>query len=71
MRTHPCPKCSRPIEQSGEATVAGETLPVFQCDRCIVDFLGMQVPFTFCVDAQGRAFDPAEPDDQLPSPSLN
>ena len=71
MRTHPCPKCSRPFKQSGEVSVAGETLPVFQCDDCVVDFFGVPAAVAFCVDAQGRAFDPAEPDERLPPPSLN
>jgi hypothetical protein len=66
----PCPKCGRNLEQSGEATVAGQKFPVFQCDECIVEtkMFGepVEVAFTFAVDAMGKPFDPATEDGSLP-----
>jgi hypothetical protein len=63
MRTHPCPKCGRTLEQSGEVTAGGHgPFPVFQCDDCIVDadVFGETFPvaYTFALDEQGRVFDP-------------
>jgi hypothetical protein len=52
--THPCPSCERLLTQSGEVSIHGKTLPVFQCDYCIktVELLGAQVEvnLTFAVD---------------------
>jgi transcription elongation factor Elf1 len=65
-----CPRCGRSLNKSGEVTIEGETLPVFQCDQCIVSvsMFGTQVEaaLTFAVDKNGRAFDPASEDGCLP-----
>jgi len=58
------------LTQSGEITETDtETLPVFQCDHCIVtrDIMGapFEVALTFCLDEKGRPFDPASPDTDL------
>ncbi len=65
MNTFPCPKCNRPLPQAGEILIGGEVAcPVYQCADCVetVNFLGLmtQAAYTFAVDAQGRAFNPAE-----------
>jgi hypothetical protein len=62
--THKCPKCGRPAEQAGEATVnGGPPLPVYQCETCVerVDFGGetIDAAFTFAIDKDGRVIDPA------------
>jgi hypothetical protein len=54
----------------------GPELPVYQCDECLVtrEVLGvpLETALTFCVDENGRAFDPAAPDRPLfPEPSDN
>ena len=38
----PCPKCGRTLQPSGELTVGGRTLDVYQCDECLTrdDFAG-------------------------------
>ena len=68
--TFPCPRCNAVLEQDGELVFEGKSLPVFQCKACkvAVDMFGerMQVQLTFCVDAEGRAFDPAMPDGSFP-----
>jgi hypothetical protein len=64
-----CPKCGRRLARSGEIAVEGKEFPVFQCDECLktVEMFGepFEVALTFAVDEQGRAFDPAEEDDEL------
>lgn len=69
MKTFPCPKCGRTLHQSGEAVVEGESFPTFSCDECIdhVDFGGepLELPLTFCVGRDGRAFDAADPERDL------
>jgi hypothetical protein len=71
-RQFPCPKCGRVLKQSGEVICAGvgETVPVFQCDECLVqtDFLGekVEIALTFALDKDGKPFDPASPDGSLP-----
>lgn len=70
MRKFPCPKCGRPIQQSGAVSVGQDVFPVFQCDECLVstNMMGadVEVALTFAVDATGKAFDPATPDGKLP-----
>ena len=67
----PCPKCGRVLKPAGEVTVehlgAAETLPVYQCDECLVKgrLFGLDTALTFCVDGDGRAFNPADPDGPL------
>jgi hypothetical protein len=62
----PCPKCTRKLFPSGTIHFQGQELLTYQCDECIsqVEMFGeaMELPLTFCVDAQGRAFDPASND---------
>ena len=66
----PCPKCNRPLTRSGEVEVEGAAFPVFQCDECIVQTVMYGEPFevalTFAVDAEGKPFDPATDDGELP-----
>lgn len=72
--THPCPKCNRTLQQSGEVAITDDkerplTLPVFQCDECLVtvDFLGekVEIALTFALDPDGQPFDPASDDGTL------
>jgi hypothetical protein len=69
METIKCPKCGRPLQAEGEAFVDDERFPVFSCPECImnVSMFGKPValPLTFCLDAEGRPFDPAAPDGRL------
>jgi hypothetical protein len=63
----PCPKCRRILNPSGVVSVGdGPELPVYQCDECLVTrtILGvpMETALTFCVDENGRTFDPADLD---------
>ncbi len=63
-KQHACPKCGKRLDASGVVTVnGGPDLPVYQCDTCtrVVPVFG-EVAVTFCVDENGRAFDPADPD---------
>ena len=67
IEVYHCPKCSRLLKCEGVVTVAGEDLPVFQCEDCVVKraVFGpgtkeFETAFTFCVDSAGRCFDPAE-----------
>ncbi len=67
METYHCPSCGKLLNASGELSCAGESLPVFQCDACKIDRGDMfgEVALTFVVDATGRAFNPAHPDELL------
>jgi hypothetical protein len=71
MRSHPCPKSGRALQQSGEMEFAGHVVPVFQCDHCTIEteMFGewVEVAVTFSVDAQGRIPNPADQS----GPSLN
>ena len=66
----PCPKCGRLLQKSGEVSIEDAAFPVFQCDECIVqaEMFGepFEVALTFAVDADGKPFDPATEDGQLP-----
>ena len=62
-----CPKCSRLLNCEGVVSIAGHELPVFSCEDCIVRkaVFGpgteeFELAYTFCVDAAGRCFDPAD-----------
>jgi hypothetical protein len=59
-----CPRCNRLLEAAGVITFQGREFPSYQCDECLktVDLFGekMQVALTFCVDDQGKPFDPAD-----------
>lgn len=70
MDRFPCPKCNRLLTRSGEAEVEGAVFPVFQCDECIVEtkMFGepVEVALTFAVDEEGKPFDPATEDGELP-----
>ena len=65
----PCPKCNRNLQPSGVVAVDDDEFPVYQCDECLVtqSVLGvwMETALTFCVDGEGRAFNPADPDEPL------
>ena len=72
--TYPCPKCGRMLRPEGEVTISATTdarppLPVYSCDECImvskVFDEEMELPLSFCVDKEGRPFDPASPDGEL------
>jgi hypothetical protein len=67
--THPCPKCSRILPQSGEAVVDDRSYPVYQCDECLMtaDVCGenMEIALTFAIGDDGKPFDPATPDGRL------
>lgn len=69
MKSFPCPKCGRALQQSGEAVVNGVSLPIFQCDECIVstEFMGepCELALTFAVGPDGKPFDPASPTGEL------
>lgn len=49
----PCPKCSAPLEASGELDFEGRTYAVYQCDACLVprELFGQvsPMPMTFYV----------------------
>jgi hypothetical protein len=70
LDTFPCPKCNRTLTRSGEVAVGNVTCPVFQCDECLVTAKMFGEPFevalTFAVDAEGKPFDPATEDGELP-----
>ncbi|HKQ49466.1 MAG TPA: hypothetical protein VJZ71_15450 [Phycisphaerae bacterium] len=69
MPTHPCPKCGRQLNQSGEAAVDERVYPIYQCDECIVvtEFMGrtIEMALTFALGDDGKPFDPASPDGHL------
>lgn len=62
-----CPRCGVELQSSGSVDVEGETLPVFQCDKCVVrkPVFGemFDVALTFAVNAAGQPVDLA--DDEL------
>lgn len=74
-----CPKCSRLLKCEGVVSVDGDELPVFQCDDCVVKkpVFGpgteeFEMAYTFCVDAAGRCFDPADAfDDDFESTEID
>lgn len=65
-----CPGCGREVRRSGVVSGDAGPLDVYQCDQCRaeVDMFGVkvEVALTFAVDEEGRAFDPASPDGELP-----
>lgn len=65
MKVHPCPKCGRRLQQSGELVAEGRTYPSFQCDECIVEAVmfgePIELALTFWLDEAGRVqYPPAE-----------
>jgi len=67
IEVYHCPKCSRLLKCEGAVTVAGEDLPLFQCESCVVKraVFGpgteeFEMAYTFCVDSAGRCFAPSE-----------
>lgn len=71
-----CPSCKRNLLPSGELTIDGRALTVYQCDDCTrpwqVGGSVFQTLLTFAVDEDGRMLDPDtfEPL-HLSPPSLN
>ncbi len=72
METTKCPKCGRTLPLVGEAWVNDQRFPVFSCDECIMKVRMFddstsewELPLTFCLDAEGNAFDPADPTRRL------
>jgi DNA-directed RNA polymerase subunit RPC12/RpoP len=67
---YPCPRCGRMLLQEGERIINDIGVRAFQCDDCIVNvpFNGAILPlaFYFCVDDNGKAFDPDAPEGKLP-----
>lgn len=59
-----CPRCGVELQAAGEIESDGETMPVFQCDKCIVKkpVFGelFEVAFTFAVNAAGQPVDPGD-----------
>lgn len=66
MKSFPCPKCKRVLAQSGELTIEGVVMSVFQCDHCTAPSILFGVPFnksyTFVLRPDGTTFTPPEPD---------
>ncbi len=64
-----CPKCGRWLAAGGVLTIAHLEIPVYTCDECLVtvDLFGQkhELPLTFCLDKEGRAVDPADPETPL------
>ena len=60
----PCPKCSRQLAPAGVITFEDREIPTYQCDECLrtVEMFGepVEIALTFCVDADGKPFDPAD-----------
>ncbi len=75
VNTHPCPKCGRPLEPSGETTTSDdsgrilERFTVYQCDECLVheELFGerTEMALTFVLGRDGMPRDPADPDKPL------
>ena len=68
-QTLPCPKCGRRLQACGELTIGAEVFACYQCDECLVtvEMFGErhEAALSFCVGADGKAFDPAAPDGKL------
>jgi ribosomal protein S27E len=64
-----CPKCGRQLAAGGVLSIGGVEAPVYQCDECLVttQVFGepTEVALMFCIDKNGRAIDPADPDTPL------
>lgn len=59
-----CPRCGLQLQATGSIEIDSETMPVFQCDRCVVTkpIFGepFEVALTFAVNAAGQPIDPAD-----------
>jgi hypothetical protein len=64
ITTWHCPRCSMELQASGSVEADGETMPVFQCERCVVrkPVFGelFDVALTFAVNAAGKPVDPVD-----------
>lgn len=64
ITTWHCPKCGMELKASGSVDIDGKTLPVFQCDSCVVrkPVFGelFDVALTFAVNEAGQPIDVAE-----------
>ena len=72
MKMYPfvkCPKCNRELAADGEMQIGDVCLPTYQCPECVTrtKFLGetLELPLTFMIGPDGRAFDPADPDGEI------
>lgn len=59
-----CPRCGIELHATGSIEMNGETMPVFQCDKCVhvrpIFGEPFKVAFTFAVNAAGQPVDPAD-----------
>ena len=64
-----CPKCQRPLQQSGEVELDDEIFPVYQCDECLMqaDFGGekIEIAFTFAVAPDGSIVYASDPSKKI------
>jgi endogenous inhibitor of DNA gyrase (YacG/DUF329 family) len=64
-----CPKCGRQLPADGEVSFGGSTLPVYSCPECVTrtTFMGerMELPLTFLIGPDGKAYDPANPGGEI------
>ncbi|HBH54965.1 MAG TPA: hypothetical protein DDY91_24040 [Planctomycetaceae bacterium] len=62
VHNSPCPSCGNKIPPSGVVSIAGQQLPVYQCETCTrsADLFGQQVTLavTWAIDNQGRTITP-------------
>jgi hypothetical protein len=67
--TIPCPKCTRLLHADGELLFGGAVVPVYQCPECVArnTVMGeeMELPLTFIIGPDGKAYDPANPDGEI------
>jgi hypothetical protein len=70
--TIPCPKCSRLIPADGELSVGEAVIPVYSCPECFTprELAGevMELPLTFIIGADGKPYDPGDPDGEIDLP---
>lgn len=64
IKTWHCPRCGVELQAAGTVEAGGETMPVFQCDKCVVKRPVMgemfSVALTFAVNAAGQPVDPVD-----------
>lgn len=69
INVYHCPKCSMELESTGILTIGPVSMPVFQCDSCVVrrEVFGagtgeIELAYTFAVNAAGQPVAPGEED---------